>query len=65
MAYRCRLKVILAEKDILHGDFAGKLGVSKTTLSLIINSKSKPSFDVTYKICKELNLDIREIWEEK
>lgn len=63
--YKCRLKVIFAEREIQQGEFAKLIDVSPAALSLITNSKSLPSFPVVYKISEELDLDIREIWIKK
>ncbi|MEK4666569.1 helix-turn-helix transcriptional regulator [Niallia sp. FSL R7-0271] len=65
MELKCRLKVIFAESNIKHGDFAKKIGISNGALSAIVNNKSYPSFIVLYKITEELNLDIRDIWIKK
>jgi putative transcriptional regulator len=70
MKFECRLKVILAEEKIkdpnfTQGKFAEKIGVTKSTLSLIANGKNLPSFEVVYKICKELKRPIEEIWIEQ
>lgn len=62
MKFKCRLKVILAEKEISHGEFAKKIGISASALSTIINNKSLPTFSVVYRICKELDMGIEEIW---
>ncbi len=63
--YICRLKPILAEDGIKHGWFAEKIGISKGTLSAIVNNKQLPSFDVTYAICLETKRSIHEIWIKK
>jgi len=65
MEYRCRLKVIFAEREIHQGEFAKKIGVSSGALSAIVNNKSFPSFKVLYSISEELNMDMREIWIKK
>ncbi|MEK0285903.1 MULTISPECIES: helix-turn-helix transcriptional regulator [Bacillaceae] len=62
MKYKCKLRVILAEKEIKHGDFAERIEVSKTTMSNLINGRTLPTFDIAYKISEKLNMDIREIW---
>ena len=64
MKFKCRLKVILAEKEMSHGEFAKAIGISASALSLIINNKSLPTFQVVYKICEELDMQIHEIWKE-
>jgi putative transcriptional regulator len=63
--YICKLKVIFAEEGIKHGWFAEKIGVSKGTLSAIVNNKQLPSFDVAYAICQELKRPLHEIWIKK
>jgi putative transcriptional regulator len=60
--FKCRLKVILAEKEIPHGDFAKKVNLSSGALSNIINNKSLPAFETLYEICTRLERDFREIW---
>lgn len=51
--------------DMKHGDFADEAGISKAALSLLINNKTLPSFDTSYKICKILNKNLTEIWTVK
>lgn len=63
--YKCRLKIIFAEKEIKVGEFAKKAGVSSAALSNIINNHTLPSFRVAYRICKELDMRIEEIWKEQ
>ncbi|WP_096225785.1 helix-turn-helix transcriptional regulator [Geobacillus sp. FJAT-46040] len=63
--YKCRLKVILAEEGIKHGEFAKRININPGTLSAIVNNKQLPSFEVTYAICLELNRSIHEIWIKK
>jgi putative transcriptional regulator len=65
MDFKCRLKIIFAERDIQQGEFAKKIGLSPAAMSLITNNKSLPTFPVVYKICKELDLRINDIWIEK
>jgi putative transcriptional regulator len=65
MEYKCKLKVILAEMDMKHGVFAKKADISPSALSLVINSKTLPSFETTYKICTFLDMKINEIWIKK
>ncbi|WP_297987239.1 helix-turn-helix transcriptional regulator [uncultured Anoxybacillus sp.] len=62
MRFKCRLKVILTEKEIKQGDFAERIGISQGALSAIVNNRSLPSFTVAYAICEELNMPINEIW---
>ncbi|MCA1027344.1 helix-turn-helix transcriptional regulator [Cytobacillus kochii] len=67
MPYKCKLKVILADKDIRHGEFADKVGIDKSTFSSIVNNKSLPKFETLYEIVEELrridpNLRLGDIW---
>lgn len=62
MKFKCRLKVILAEKDIPHGVFAQQVGINGSTLSSIIKNRSLPNFQTTYAICTVLNKKIEDIW---
>lgn len=64
MKFKCRLKVILAEKEIKHGEFANKVEMSSAAFSLIVNNRALPSFESSFKISNELNMDIRDIWIE-
>ncbi|WP_096224909.1 helix-turn-helix transcriptional regulator [Geobacillus sp. FJAT-46040] len=65
MEFKCRLKVIFAERGIKQGDFAKRIGISQAALSAIVNNRSLPSFQVAYAICEELRLPINEIWIKK
>ena len=62
MDFTCKLKVILAEKEIKHEDFAKVVGVSPDGLSSLVNNKSLPSFESVYRISEALEMDIKEIW---
>lgn len=70
MGFTCRLRVIFAEikskdKSFSQEAFADKIGITKGTLSSLVNEHTLPSFKVAYKIGKELDMDIREIWIEQ
>lgn len=60
--FNCRLRVILAEKGQKHGWFAERIGISKGTLSALVNNKQLPVFSVAYAICEELEMPLQEIW---
>ncbi|AXI29431.1 transcriptional regulator [Priestia megaterium] len=62
MEFTCELKVILAEKEIKHEDFAKIVGFSPAGLSSLVNNKSLPSFKSAYRISEALEMDIKEIW---
>jgi putative transcriptional regulator len=65
MKFKCRLRVIFAERGIRQKPFAEKIGVSTTTLSMIVNNNSLPRFDVAYRIARELGMSVEEIWKEE
>ncbi|MCM3651351.1 helix-turn-helix transcriptional regulator [Metabacillus litoralis] len=65
--YKCRLKVIFAEKKMedktfTQGKFADAIGISLGALSSIVNDNSLPSFPVFFAICEQLDMPISEIW---
>jgi DNA-binding XRE family transcriptional regulator len=67
MGYKCRLKAILADLDIKHGEFADRVGIDKSTFSAIVNNKSLPSFETLYEIVEELRrldpeIKLGDIW---
>lgn len=64
MEFKCRLKVILWEKEVMQKDFAKTIGISPTSLSAIVQGKSLPGFVTAYKICEALDMTIQEIWVE-
>jgi putative transcriptional regulator len=69
LSYKCRLKAILADLEIRHGEFADILGIDKSTISAIINNKSLPSFDTLYAIVEELtkidpSIKLSDIWKK-
>lgn len=59
---KCRLKAILADKEIKHGDFAKMIGVNTSTLSTWISGKSRPSLEMAFQIADILHVDINEVW---
>ncbi|KON86621.1 XRE family transcriptional regulator [Sporosarcina globispora] len=62
MKFKCRLRVIFAEREIRQGDFAKKIGLSQAGMSAIVNNHALPSFPILYRISEELQMDFREIW---
>ncbi|MFJ7552410.1 transcriptional regulator [Bacillus thuringiensis] len=65
MDFRCRLRIIFAEKEIRQKEFAMAVGISQSTLSALVNNTKLPTFPTAYKIAKELNLYIEDIWIEE
>lgn len=64
MEIKCRLRVIFAEREIKHTEFSKKAGISAGALSLLVNGHSLPTLPVAYRIAKELDLNVMEIWIE-
>jgi putative transcriptional regulator len=60
--YKCRLKVIFAEREIVQEKFAKKIGITGSALSGIVKGRTLPQFETLYNICEELQMDFREIW---
>ena len=59
MEFKCRLKVIFAEKNIKMGDFADSVGINRSTLSLIVNGKTLPNFTNAYIIAQNLKFQLK------
>jgi putative transcriptional regulator len=57
-----RLRVIFAERNIKHGEFAEKVGISQATMSALVNGRNLPTLPVAYKIGEALNLPVEQIW---
>jgi putative transcriptional regulator len=65
MKFKCRLKVIFAERDIRQKEFAERVGISPAGISALANNKYNPKFEHAYRIAKELGMNIEEIWIEE
>lgn len=64
MKFKCRLRIIFAEREIKQKEFAKLIGLSQSTLSTLVNGANLPTFTSAYRIAKELNMKIEEIWIE-
>jgi len=62
MRLKCKLKVIFAERDIKQSVFAEEIGMSRTTLSSLVNNQSLPSLPNAYLIAEKLQLPVEKIW---
>jgi DNA-binding XRE family transcriptional regulator len=62
LAIRNRIKVILAERNMQQNDLAKKVGLSKSALSNIINSKQNPTLDTAFDIAEALKMPIDDIF---
>jgi len=56
-----RLKVILAEKDISHKDFANMVSKTPNTISRICNNDTQPSLKFLREMAIALDVDISEL----
>lgn len=59
--YKCRLKVIFAERGMKQTEFAKHVGIANNTLSQIVNGRM-PTFEVALRIGEALQLPVEEIW---
>lgn len=62
MKLKCRLRVILAERELKQGELAEKVGISATTLSALVNNRNLPTLPVAYQIAEALGMRIEDIW---
>lgn len=56
-----RLKVVLAEKDISHKDFAKMVSKAPNTISRICNNDTQPSLKFLREMAIVLDVDISEL----
>ena len=57
-----RIKERMQEKGITSVVLSGKIGVSKVSISYIINGKQKPSFDTLEKIADALDVPMWQLF---
>lgn len=50
--FKDRLKELIEESEFNQREVAGKIGISKQTISFYVNGKRLPDIDNTYKLCK-------------
>lgn len=62
---KVRLKEVLSEKGVTSAELAGRVGVSKATVSNLINNKTMPSLDTLKKIADALGVEMWELFTEK
>lgn len=62
---KVRLKEVLSEKGVTSAELAGRVGVSKATVSNLINNKTMPSIDTLEKIADALGVEMWELFTEK
>ena len=56
-----RLKVVLAEKDISHKNFAEVMGKAPNTITRICNNEQQPSLVMLREMAIKLDVDISEL----
>mgnify|MGYP003589724311 CR=1 FL=1 len=57
-----RLKEVLKEKGITSKDLALKVNITENALSMIINGKRQPRFELLIEISNVLDVDVRELF---
>jgi putative transcriptional regulator len=57
-----KLRIIIAERKIKKGEFAKLVGITNSTLTLIIKEESTPTLQVAMKIAEVLGLKVEDIW---
>lgn len=62
MEIKCKLRVIFAEREVKQTEFAKKVGLSAGALSALVNGHTLPKLEVAYRIARELDLNVMEIW---
>lgn len=60
---KCNLKTILDERGVKQTFIANRVGVTKQTIHGWIKEKSSPNLETAFRVAKELNCDINDIWE--
>nr|WP_213534051.1 helix-turn-helix transcriptional regulator [Lactococcus nasutitermitis] len=58
-----RIKVLRAENDMTQDELAERVGVSRQAIISIEKYKYKPSLDLAFKIAREFDKSIEEIFE--
>jgi putative transcriptional regulator len=60
-----RLKVLLAERNMQHGDFAKAMNVSRNTVSMWVTGKSTPPLEEAFNIAEFFGVPITDIWSKE
>ena len=58
-----RLKEVLKEKGLTGKELSETVGVTENAISMIINNKRQPRFDLLLQIAMTLDVDIRELFK--
>jgi DNA-binding XRE family transcriptional regulator len=57
-----RIKIRLAELNVKQKDLCEKLGITKQTMSLWANGNAKPTLEMAFKLAKELNCKVDDLY---
>lgn len=60
---KSKLKLRIVEKGILQKDLAERLGVSPQRLSMWVKGEANPRAEMMFRIARELECSIEDIWE--
>lgn len=64
MDYRLKIKEIRIQKGIYQKDLSDKIGISANYLSELENNKFDIRLGLLLKIAKELNVDVKDLYEK-
>ena len=65
MEVKCRLRVVLAEKEMRLTELASKTKLNYSYLSDLMNERREPGVRNAMIIAKELNVTVEGIWKLK
>lgn len=57
-----RLKELFKEKKISSKDLSLKLGITENALSMIVNGKRQPRFELLLQIAQMIDVDVRDLF---
>ena len=57
-----RLKELLKEKGVTGKELAEKVDITENAISMIINNKRQPRFELLLEIAETLDVDIRDLF---
>lgn len=64
MKVKCRMSVILAEKEMQLKDLAGKIDLNYKHLSAIKTGRTMPNIPTALKIARGLKVGLDDLWVE-
>lgn len=60
---KSRIKIILAEKDLMAKDLAEQMNVTKFVVSNWLNNKSRPSAETLFELAHKLDVKVDDLYE--